>query len=260
MTAVQIRVAEPYRACHDRIVELPDSFAGRGVTLHSGRNLIKRMSIASPGGAPIEVAVKAFAVPARWRGFIYAHLRSSKALRSMSNAKILLEKGVRTPDPIASIEYADHGCLRRSYYICRYWHHDYDLTALLYRGACRRPDTEALLEQLARFTFWQHDRGVHHLDYNPGNILVRARGDDFDFSLVDLNRLRFGSLDMSDRISGLVRLTTVVDYLRIIGRRYAGLYGADPETFCRRLEEELRRFAARRRRVKRMSALLKRRT
>ena len=229
----------------------------RGVTLHAGRNLIKRMSITSPEGESIEVVVKAFAVPARPRGFVYAHLRQSKALRCMRNASRLVEKGIDTPEPIACIEYHHFGCLRSSHYVSRYWDHDYDLTALLYRGVSHGPGTRVLLEELAQFTAAQHDHGVMHLDYNPGNILVRARGGSFDFSLVDLNRLRFKQLGMSDRISGLVRLTTIMEYLRIIGRRYAMLHELDPDDFCRRLEVEQHRFVIRRRRIKRMMELMR---
>ena len=257
MTVVRIRIGEPYRAYSGQLGELPRRVDDQGITLHAGRNLIKTMVITSPGRDSIEVAVKAFAVPSRPRGFIYAHLRQSKARRSMTNAQKLVQLGVGTPDPIACIEYHDSGCLRRSYYVCRYWQHDYDLTALLYRGATHGSKTEVLLEQLARFTVAQHDRGVLHRDYNPGNILVRSKGQNFEFSLVDLNRLHFKHLDMRDRMSGLVRLTTVIDYLRIIGRRYARLYGTDPDDFCRRLEDEQFRFLARRRRIKRMVSLLR---
>ena len=257
MTADRIRISESYRVFGDQIAELPRSLDHRGVVLHRGRNLIKRLSITSSEGESIEVVAKAFAVPTRFRGFVYAHLRHSKALRSLSNAKSLVEKGIETPDPIACIEHHDYGCLRRSHYICRYWHHDHDLTALLYRGVSRGPRTHVLLEQLALFTAAQHDQGVLHLDYNPANILVRARGGGFEFSLVDINRLRFKQLGMDDRLVGLVRLTTIVDYLRIIGRRYAVLYALDPDEFCRRLEVEQARFVTRRRRMKRMMALLR---
>ena len=257
MTAARIRIREPYGAYRGPLGELPRCLNNRGVTLHSGRNLIKSLSIAGSGCDSIEVAVKAFAVPARPHGFIYAHLRRSKALRCLINAQKLLEMGVGTPDPIACIEYMDYGCLRHSYYMCRYWPHDHDLTALLYRGVSHGPDTEVLLKELARFTVAQHDLGVLHLDYNPGNILARSRGNSFDFSLVDLNRLHFKHLNMRDRISGLVRLTTVTDYLRIIGRRYAMLYGADPDDFCRRLEKEQLLFVTRRRRVKGIASLFR---
>ena len=258
MTATRIRIAEPYRDCRARIEELPQRLEHDGVTLHSGRNLIKRLRIAGPGGEPIDVAVKAFAVPARARGFVYAHLRRSKARRCMVNARKLARSGVGTPEPVASIEYVDFRCLRRSYYVCRYWPHDQDLTALLYRGVPSGSDERALLEALAQFTVAQHDRGVLHLDYNPGNILVRSEGDGFEFALVDLNRLRFRRLNTGDRISGLVRLTTRDDCLNIFGQRYARLHGADPDDFCVRLEAAQRRFAARRRRVKKVLSWIRR--
>ena len=251
-------IAEPYRDCRVQIGELPRRFERDGVTLHSGRNLIKRLEIAGPGGDLIEVAVKAFAVPARVRGFVYANLRRSKAQRCMINAGTLAELGVGTPDPVACIEYEDYRCLRGSYYVCRYWPNDHDLTALLYGGVPSGVDARALLEALAQFTAAQHDRGVLHLDYNPGNILVRSTGDGFELALVDLNRLRFRHLDIGDRLSGLARLTTRDDCLRIIGRRYARLYEADPDDFCARLEAAQRRFAARRRRVKKVLAWFRR--
>ena len=257
MRVARICIREPYQAYGGPLGGLPLGLEDHGVTLHAGRNLIKTMTITSSGYDPVEVVVKAFAVPARPRGFIYAHMRPSKARRSLTNAQKLVEMGLSTPDPIAWIEYREFGCLRRSYYVCRHWPHDYDLTALLYRGAPQGSDTEVLLEQLARFTVAQHDHGVLHRDYNPGNILVRSRGGRFDFSIVDLNRLRFRPLGMNDRISELVRLTTVIDYLRIIGREYARLHGTDPEDFCRRLEVEQRRFLVGRRRMKRMSSLFR---
>ena len=256
MTSVRVRICEPYRELGDQIAELPRSLDHRGVTLHARRNLIKRLCITSPEGQSIDVVVKAFAVPARLRGFVYAHVRRPKASRCMSNATRLLEKGIHTPDPIACIEYHDFGCLRQSHYVSRYWHHDYDLTALLYRGISHGPGAHALLEQLALFTAAQHDRGVQHLDYNPGNILVRTRGDGFDFSLIDINRLRFKQLGLKDRISGLVRLTTITEHLRTIGRRYAMLYGMDPDDFCRRLAVAHHRFVTKRRRTKRLASLL----
>ena len=257
VTSVRIRISEPYKAFDDQIAGVLGSLDHRGVTLQSGRNLVKRLSITGSDGKPMEVVVKSFAVPMRLRGFVYAHVRRSKAIRCMTNAKKLEEKGINTPDPIACIEYHHVGCLRRSHYICRYWHHDVDLTALLYRGAPHGPDTRVLLQQLAMFTAAQHDQGVVHLDYNPGNILVRARDGGFDFSLVDLNRLCFKQPGVADRIGALVRLTTIVDYLRIIGRRYAVLYGLEPDDFCRRLELAQARFATRRRRMKRVKAMLR---
>ena len=252
-----MRIREPYWAYASRIRDLHRRLDCQGITLHSGRNLIRTATISSPGSESIEVAVKVFRVPARPQGFMYAHLRPSKARRSMEHAEKLLELGIGTPDPVACIEYKDTGCLRDSYYICRYWPPDVDLTGLLYRADSSGQNPDSLLEQLARFTFRQHDNGVLHLDYNPGNILARSKGEGFDFALVDLNRLRFGSLGIDDRISGLVRLTSAASYLRIIGREYADNYGVDSESFCRKLESAHFRFLRRRRTMKQIKSLFR---
>lgn len=258
MTACRVRVADAYRPWRDRIADLPRTLAGRGVVLHSGRNLIKKVTLTNPGGDPLEVAVKAFRTPAKPQGFVYAHLRPPKARRCMVYAQKLLEKGISTPDPVACIEYRESGFLKESYYVCRYWPADLDLMALLYDGAPGGRDTDALLEQIARFTHLQHQQGVLHLDYNPGNILARTRRGAIDLSLVDLNRLRFKRPDIDDRISGLVRLTTRVPYLRTIGRKYADIHGADPESFCRRLEEAHVRFRRGRRTMKKLKSWVRR--
>ena len=254
MTSSRVHVADTYRACRDQVTDLPRRLNGQGVVLHAGRNLIEKVVLTSRDGEPIEVAVKAFKVPARPRGFVYAHLRPSKARRSYEYAERLLELGIGTPDPVARIEYEDAGCLRESYYVCRYWPTDIDLMRVLYRGDVSGLDTDSLLAQLARFTYLQHENGVLHLDYNPGNILARAAGASFEFALVDLNRLRFKPLGMNDRMSGLIRLTTSVDYLRIIGREYAGMIGEDPERFCRELESAYSRFRGRRRTLNRLKS------
>ena len=254
VTSARVCIAEPYRDCRAQIEELPERLEREGVTLHSGRNLIKRLGLTGPDGESIEVAVKAFAVPARVRGFAYANLRPSKARRCMINAQRLVELGIGTPEPVACIEHESHWCLRRSYYVCRYWPNDLDLGAVLWHGFRSAVDAQELLTALAQFTVVQHDRGVIHLDYNPGNILARLKGEEFEFAIVDLNRLHFRRLANIDRIFGLARLTTRDDCLRIIGRQYASLVGEDPEDFCARLQAEQRRFATRRRRTKKILA------
>ena len=258
MTSIRMRIREPFRAYRGGIEELARGPDAKGATLHASRNLIRIATFVGAGGDAIEVAVKAFRVPSRAQGFIYARLRPSKAFRSMEHAERLVKLGIGTPEPVASIEYEDAGFLRESYYICRYWPSDVDLTGLLYRGDSFGADIEPLLEQLAGFTLLQHDNGVLHLDYNPGNILARSRKEGFDFALVDLNRLRFKALAIDDRISALVRLTTSVDHLRTIGRNYAVMYGTDSNRFCRRLERSHFRFLKRKRTVKRFKSRLRR--
>ena len=168
LTSIRTHIREPYRSCGGRIEELARCPDAEGTTLHAGRNLIRTATFAGPGGDAIEVAVKAFRVPSRARGFIYARLRPSKAFRSMEHAERLVKLGIGTPEPVASIECEDAGCLRESYYICRYWPSDVDLKGLLYRGDSFGADMGPLLQQLAGFTLLQHDNGVLQPRLQPG--------------------------------------------------------------------------------------------
>ena len=257
MTTVRVHIAKRFRDYRESIAELPDRLPRQGATLHVARNLVKTLTITSPRRESVDVAVKAFAVPAWPKGFIYAHLRRSKALRSMRNAQKLLELGINTPEPVACIEHHHSACLTHSYYVCRYWRQNYDLAALLYRGDSQNADTDRLLAQLAEFTNAQHNRGVRHRDYNPGNILVRATGSSYDFALVDLNRLRFRHMDAGDRIEGLVRLATQTEHLGTLGRQYATLCAINPDEFCRKLQHAHHRFTVRRQRAKRILSMFK---
>lgn len=44
----------------------------------------------------------------------------------------------------------------------------------------------------AEFTARLHEAGILHLDYSPGNILYDKIGEEYHFSLVDINRMHFG--------------------------------------------------------------------
>ena len=114
-----------------------------------------------------------------------------------------------------------------------------------------------ILGEIANFTVKQHDCGILHLDYNPGNILTRLNGDKIDFSLVDLNRIRFTLLGWKERISGLIRLTIFPDKLRIIGSHYAKNCGINQNEFCRQLEQAHSQFWNKRILQKRMLSVFK---
>ncbi|MYJ87916.1 MAG: serine/threonine protein kinase [Rhodobacteraceae bacterium] len=231
--------------------------AYKGEILHNQRNLTKRMIITNDDGNSIFIVIKAFRIPGLLRGYIDLNFRISKAQKSMNNANRLLELGVQTPDPIGCIEYLEYNCIRQCYYICRFWEQNYELSKLLYQGISTGVDSQIILRELASYTSKQHDRGILHLDYNPGNILARLEDNKIDFSLVDLNRLRFTQLSYKERISGLIRLTLIPETMRMIGNYYSKNYGADQEKFCRELERAHDRFWNTRNRIKKILGILK---
>ena len=254
---MRVSLTDNYQSYFNKVTLLPEMISSEGEILHNDRNLTKKMIIEDDHEKPIQIVVKAFRKPDLLRGFIDLNFRNSKAFRSMNNAKRLLELGVHTPDPIGCIELLEFNCVRQSYYISRFWEHNYDLGTLLYRDISIEPDSHMILGALASFTVKQHVCGILHLDYNPGNILTRLNGDKIDFSLVDLNRIRFTQLGWKARISGLVRLSLCPDKMRIIGSHYAKNCGVNQNEFCRQLEQAHSQFWNKRMLQKRMLSMFK---
>ena len=215
------------------------------------------MTIEDEHGKPIQIVVKAFRTPGLLRGYIDLNFRNSKARRSMDNAKRILKLGVPTPDPVGCIEYREYNCVRQCYYISRFWEHNFDLGSMLFQDHSSGLDSQIILRELASFTAKKHDNGILHLDYNPGNILARLNENNINFSLVDLNRIRYTKLGLKERISGLIRLTLFPDKMRIIGSYYAKNCGTDQHNFCQQLEHAHSQFWKKRIRLKRILSILK---
>ena len=53
-------------------------------------------------------------------------------------------------------------------------------------------DVQNILKKFAAFTYELHKKGVWHVDYSLGNILITKMPDEhYKFSLVDINRMHF---------------------------------------------------------------------
>ena len=72
-----------------------------------------------------------------------------------------------------------------------------------------------------------HEREVLHLDYSPGNILWDKDEQGYHFAVVDINRMRFGKVDIKDGCSSLCRLWGPKRFIELIARRYADARGFD---------------------------------
>ena len=112
--------------------------------------------------------VKLFKTPIFLNGIIYKYFRKSKAKRSYNYAKILIEKGIGTPNPIAFYENKSNFRLLDSYYICEHLSPDYVFKDLFITHI---EDLEIILKQFTHFTFNLHENGIEFLDHSPGNIL-----------------------------------------------------------------------------------------
>lgn len=219
-----------------KIKDLILHFDKKGKMLSDGsRNQIKIFKLE---GKP--VAIKAFGVPNLINRFAYKYLRRSKAQRSFDFAQELLNRGIGTPHPIA---YAiqDGGVLfGKSYYVSN--HLEADLT---YRTLVKDPDYpewEEILKAFTRFTFEMHEKGIHFLDHSPGNTLIVKNGANYDFYLVDLNRMEFKTMDFETRMKNFNRLTPHRHMVHIMAKEYARLGNYDPVNTEKFMWQETRNF------------------
>lgn len=139
-----------------------------------------------------KVVVKEYGHQDPIRGFIYGIFRQPKALRAYNNALRLLAEGFLTPAPIACAFEKQGGRLIRSWLITEIAEGSLVKDLYIYPGL-QQQEREALWKALSKYTYALHSARILPLDYNCENIFYKPAEDgNFEFSLVDINRMRFG--------------------------------------------------------------------
>jgi RIO-like serine/threonine protein kinase len=165
--------------------------------------------------------IKSFKKPNYLNRYVYVTFRKSKAERSFEFAERLMKKGIGTPKPIAFAEETSKGALTKSFYISE--HLDYDLT---FRDLdLAKPGHEDILRAFTKFTYNLHEKKVEFLDHSPGNTLIQLNNGNYQFYLVDLNRMIFKSLNFTERMKNFERLTSNKALVKIMAEEYAELLG-----------------------------------
>lgn len=237
---MKILIDKKYEHLRPFITTIPQLMAdGQGTTIHDARNLIK---IFSTDGLTLNV--KRYHPSALPNTLVYSSgLRKPKGLRAFQYANVLLRHGVETPAPVAYIEERNTlGLLGYSYFVslhCPYGHRLYEF------GNAAEGTYEALSVALAAFTAHMHNEGILHRDYSPGNILWTideqppTTGTDgnttsrYHFSVVDINRMSFGPVDMKAGCSNFARLWGPKHMIQLIVRAYAEQRGYDTDKAVR---------------------------
>jgi hypothetical protein len=212
---VKIEVAPDYHK--NEIVDLINCFDEKGETFYAKRNTIKIFKAGEE-----EWNVKSFKIPHVFNKIVYKFFRKSKAQRSFAYANYLLAHDILTPKPIAYIEKQTILGLSNSFYISENLHYDITFRELI--NDKNYPDRENILQQFTEFTFKLHEKGIHFLDHSPGNTLIVAKENkQYDFYLIDLNRMNFGHMDFETRIQNFAKLSLTPDMIVIISKKYASL-------------------------------------
>lgn len=196
-------------------------FAANGESIHKARNELKIIELQG-----IKTVIKAFKIPNLINQFAYAYIRRSKAYKSFHNASKLQKLGINTPEPIAYIEFYKNTLLQESFFIAR--HYPYTLTMANVRDDDLE-DKEALLKAFSRFTYEIHQKGVWHVDYSGGNILINKTETGYQFSLVDINRMQFRTINTYEGLENFNKMWFDEASLRIIAKTYAKLAHLDEQ-------------------------------
>lgn len=208
-----------HQSMRDFLLALPQRMDKEGEYVYGGkRNLIKRFQ--SPNGEPL--IVKRYHRPRFLNRFVYSwNLRKPKGVRAFQYATILRKHGIDTPEPVAYLEERREGLLRESWLItlqCPYAH-------LLYEMGTAEPDVyEPVAKALAAFTAHMHEEGIVHKDFSPGNILWdKDKDGHIVFSLVDINRMYFGPVDIHRGCANFARLWGPKRFIELLVCAYARL-------------------------------------
>lgn len=237
-----------YLALKSFVEELPIRFPKEGQSIYKVRNEVKIFEIDG-----YLLNVKSYKVPNLFNKIAYRYLRGSKAKRSYEYADFLLSKGVETPAPVAWVECHSGGILKESYFISIQHKHDFNLRDVLEDKVENKTE---ILNGFVDYTVNKlHKNGVFHLDYSPGNILIRKEKDGYSYSVIDLNRMKFFPIDLEKGMENLKQLHTTAENYKIIGRRYGELMEIDPEECAEKLvdmDRKYQEYRARRGRFKRI--------
>jgi hypothetical protein len=201
----------------DKLMATIANFENEGELIGTGyRNVIKIIDIDG-----LLYNIKGFKVPNLVNKIVYKFFRKSKAERSFLYAEKLLASGILTPTPEAFIEFKSPFYFGRSYYISKQLDYDFTIRKLIDEPEC--DDYDNILRQFTQFTFQLHEKGIHFLDHSPGNTLIKKIGGDYEFYLVDLNRMDFKTLSYDERLANFARLSPKDYMLDIISDEYSKL-------------------------------------
>lgn len=221
---MKITLAKTYIPFQAQLTSHIDSFETSGIQFGDpGRNSIKLFDLNEE-----QINIKSFKVPNVINQVVYNFFRKSKAQRSFEYASKLLSLGIGTPKPIAFYEYPTIFLFKKSFYISK--HVNCDLTYRELTTNLEYPDSEIIIRAFTRFTYNLHENGVNFLDHSPGNTLITKTKDSYDFSIVDLNRMKFGKMDFNTRITNFAKLTIHKSIIEIMSDEYAKCSNADFDT------------------------------
>ena len=226
-------------------VHLPETFEGHGEIVQARRNIIKSLNLDG-----LNLNIKRFRKPIFLNRIVYSFFRGTKASKAYYNALKVIEKGFSTPAPVCYIEEYKCGLLGLSYFVSTQLSNVKEIREYYYSKA---DNDKALLSAFARYTAALHNGNILHMDYSPGNILISDDNGEYNFSLVDINRMQFSEVDINKGCENFCRLFEYDEAASFIAKEYAVTRGFDTDTcisLVLKYKHDFERKKARKKRLK----------
>ena len=210
-----------YQELEAFVEQLPSKFTNQGETIQDRRNIIKVVNYEG-----LNLNIKRYRVPIFINRIIYTFFRKTKAYRAYNNALIVIDKGFETPTPIAYIEDYKNGLLSLSYFVSTQLTNVKEIREYYFSKVI---GSEIFLKSFAQYTARLHNNGILHLDYSPGNVLISESDGNYNFSLVDINRMKFCDIDIEIGCENFCRLFEYDEVFTYIAKTYAKERGFDSQ-------------------------------
>ncbi|CAA6819606.1 MAG: FIG00388958: hypothetical protein [uncultured Sulfurovum sp.] len=171
-----------------------------------------------------EITIKSFKIPHIINKIAYTFFRDSKAKKSYENSLKIIDF---VPKPIGYAEFFQFGLLHESYFLCEKFNYDFTIREVLVNN--HYEDKNTIFQAFAAFTYKLHEKGIEHLDYSPGNILIRKLDNSYEFKIIDVNRMRFKKFTIEERLENFAKLWAKDDDLRSIVNAYVAFIDIDKD-------------------------------
>lgn len=226
----RVFVGDDFQDLSSFVRVLPVHFENGGTLIYEGRNKLKEFEIHGR-----KLIVKSYQLPHLINRIVYNSFRASKACRSYQYAQMLRKAGIGSPAPVGFYSTGTWLLFGRSYFVslkseCPYTYRN--LLEETFTG-----DKEKVLRAIARTTAALHENGFLHKDYSGGNILFRETDKGIEVEIIDLNRMRFGKVDIETGCKNFERLPGTHEMFVILADEYAKVRGFDADRCLELIEK-----------------------
>ncbi len=196
-------------------------FKNSNSSIHKARNEIKIVCHKNE-----ELVIKSFKIPHIINKIVYTFFKDSKAKKSYQNS---LKVGQFAPKPVGYIEFRKFGLICETYFVSSLFKYEFTIREPLTNSSFK--DKQNIFEQFAMFVYNLHQNNILHLDLSPGNVLIQKEQDRYIFKIVDINRMRFKTLSLDDRLKNFDKLWAKDEDMTTMIKSYAKI-SKQNESYC----------------------------